>query len=82
MLLFTAFLPQFVDPAAPLAAQLVPLGGAYMAVEFVAASGYALAGSRIKALRLGPRGARRVNRVTGGMMLAAAGWLATAKRAA
>jgi threonine/homoserine/homoserine lactone efflux protein len=85
VLLFTAFLPQFVDRARPLAAQFVPLGTAYMAVEFVAASGYAFAGSRIKALRLGRRGARRVNRITGSMMLAAAGWLAgwlaTAKRA-
>jgi threonine/homoserine/homoserine lactone efflux protein len=81
VLLFTAFLPQFVDPARPLAAQFVPLGAAYMVVEFVDASGYAFAGSRIKALRLGRRGARHVNRVTGGMMLVAAGWLATAKRA-
>jgi homoserine/homoserine lactone efflux protein len=81
VLLFTAFLPQFVDPAGAVAAQLVPLGAAYMAIELVAASGYAFAGSRIGALRLGRRGVRRVNRVTGAMMLAAAGWLATAKRA-
>jgi threonine/homoserine/homoserine lactone efflux protein len=71
-----------VDPAQPLAAQFVPLGAAYIAVEFAAATGYAFAGSRIKALRLGLRGRRRVNRVTGGMMLAAAAWLATARRAA
>jgi homoserine/homoserine lactone efflux protein len=81
VLLFTAFLPQFVDPARPLAAQFVLLGAAYVAVEFVAATGYAFAGSRIKALRLGRRGRRRVNRVTGGMMLAAAAWLANARRA-
>jgi threonine/homoserine/homoserine lactone efflux protein len=81
VLLFTAFVPQFVDPARPLAAQFVPLSAAYIAVEFVAATGYAFAGSRIKALRLGRRGKRRVNRVTGGMMLAAAAWLATARQA-
>jgi threonine/homoserine/homoserine lactone efflux protein len=79
--LFTAFLPQFIDPARAMAAQLVPLGASYMVIEFVAASGYALAGSRIRALHLGRRGARRVNRITGAMMLAAAGWLATTKRA-
>ena len=76
VLLFTAFLPQFVDQARPLAPQFVPLGAAYMAVEFAAASAYAFAGSRNRVLRLGRRGARRINRVTGGMMIAAAGWLA------
>ncbi len=81
VLLFTAFLPQFIDPAGPWAAQFLPLGLAYLAVEAAAASGYALAGSRIRALRLGAVGARRVKRCAGGMMLAAAAWLATAKRA-
>ena len=79
VLLFTAFLPQFVDPKQPWAAQFLLVGSAYVLVEAVAASGYALAGSRIRALRLGARGARRVNRVAGAMMLAAAGWLATAR---
>ena len=81
VLLFTAFVPQFVDPARPLAAQFVPLSATYIAVELVAATGYAFAGSRIKALRLGRSGRRRVNRVTGGMMIGAAAWLATARRA-
>jgi threonine/homoserine/homoserine lactone efflux protein len=81
VLLFTAFVPQFVDPARPLAAQFVPLSATCIAVELVAATGYAFAGSRIKALRLGRSGRRRVNRVTGGMMIGAAAWLATARRA-
>jgi threonine/homoserine/homoserine lactone efflux protein len=80
VLLFTAFLPQFIDPSRPWTSQFLILGAAYVAVEAAAASGYALAGSRIRALRLGPRGAKRVNRVAGAMMLAAAGWLATARR--
>jgi homoserine/homoserine lactone efflux protein len=82
MLLFTAFLPQFVAPGRSMAAQFIPLGAAYMLIEFLAATGYALAGSRIKALRLTQSGARRVNRLTGTIMLLAAGWLATMKRAA
>ncbi len=81
ILLFTAFLPQFVDPSRPWTAQFLLLGAAYLAGEGAAASGYALAGSRIRALGLGTRGARRMNRIAGGMMLAAAGWLANARRA-
>lgn len=80
ILLFTAFLPQFVDPGAPVEAQLARLGAAYIAIEFVAASGYALMGSRLRRLTLGACGARLVNRASGGMMLLVAGLLATAKR--
>lgn len=80
LLLFTAFLPQFVDPTRPLAGQFVVLGAAYCAAEFVAASCYALVGSQIRGIRLGPRGARWVNRTSGGMMIIAAAWLATARR--
>ena len=82
MLLFTAFLPQFIVSGHPMARQFETLSAAYIVIEVAAASGYALAGSRIKALRLGRRGTRRVNRITGGLMMAAAGWLATMKRAA
>ena len=42
VLLFTAFLPQFVAPGRPMAGQFIMLGGAYMLIECVAASGYAL----------------------------------------
>jgi len=42
----------------------------------------ALVGSRIQALRLGRRGARRINCITSGILFAAAGWLAMMKRTA
>ena len=61
--------------------QLVALGGTYIAIEFVAATGYALTGSRIQALRLSRRGARRVNRASASIMALAAGWLATMRHA-
>jgi threonine/homoserine/homoserine lactone efflux protein len=80
VLLFTAFLPQFVDPARPLGSQLVILGAAYGAVELVAASVWAGVGSRLKALRLSGRGRRRMSRLSGGVMLGMAAWLAAAKR--
>jgi threonine/homoserine/homoserine lactone efflux protein len=81
MLLFTAFLPQFLVAGHPMAEQFTMLSAAYIMIEVAAASGYAVAGSRVKALHLSRRGTRRVNRITGGLMIAAAGWLATMRRA-
>lgn len=81
MLLFTAFLPQFVDTTRPVGIQLLGLGCVYFAVEMVAASGYAALGGRLGALRLGERAYRNLDRLTGGLLLAAAGLLATARRA-
>lgn len=80
VLLFTAFLPQFVLRSHDLAPQLIALGALYILVEFCAAAGYAFAGSRVRSLELGERGSRNVNRITGGMMLAAAGLLAASRR--
>ena len=76
ILLFTAFLPQFVEATKPLPLQFTLLGAGYISIEFVAASGYAFVGSRIKSLQLGRKGQQRVNRLTGGLMLGAAAWLA------
>ena len=80
VLLFTAFIPQFVDPRGAIPTQLVALGAAYIAIELVTASLYAAVGSRLKAVAVRERGARLINRVTGGMMLGAAIYLATAER--
>ncbi len=82
ILLFTAFLPQFVVPAQPMVPQFMTLGVAYVLIEVLAASGYALVGSRIQRLRLTRGGVRRVNRLSALFMFFAAGWLATMKRAA
>lgn len=82
ILLFTAFLPQFVVPAQPMVPQFMTLGAAYVLIEVLAASGYALVGSRIQRLRLTLGGVRRVNRLSALFMFLAAGWLATIKRAA
>jgi threonine/homoserine/homoserine lactone efflux protein len=82
ILLFTAFLPQFVVPAQPMVPQFMTLGAAYVLIEVLAASGYALAGSRIQRLRLTRGGVRRVNRLSAIFMFLAAGWLATMKRSA
>lgn len=79
-LLFTAFLPQFVAPGTPFAPQLALLGALYIATEFVAACGYALAGATVRRVEITPARAVAINRTTGGMMLGAAALLATTKR--
>nr|WP_044901391.1 LysE family translocator [Pseudomonas sp. CFII64] len=83
ILLFTAFVPQFIvsDAGASFAAQFVVHSAIYVAVEFVAAMSWAFAGSIIRSLHPSERKLSILNRVTGGMMLGAAVVLATARRA-
>ena len=45
ILVFTAFLPQFVDVAKPMAAQFAALGASFLALEGVAIALYSLAGA-------------------------------------
>lgn len=75
MLLFTAFLPQFVRPGGSMPVELVQLGAAYMLVECLTASGYAFAGGRMRMMRRRRQGGRWLNRVSAAGMAAAAGWL-------
>jgi threonine/homoserine/homoserine lactone efflux protein len=79
LLLFTAFLPQFVDPAKPVAGQLIVLGLVYIALELAAATGWAFVGQRLKMADLRDRVRRRLDQAIGGVFLALAGLLATAK---
>lgn len=81
MLLFTAFLPQFIRVDQPFVPQLAALGAIYIATEFIAACGYALAGSLVRKVEITPARAVAINRTTGGMMLGAAALLASTKRA-
>ena len=79
-LLFTAFLPQFVVAGAPMAPQLLALGALYVAIEGCAAALWAAAGARLGGPALTERRRRVLNRVSGGMMIGAAGLLARAQR--
>ncbi|MCF3936468.1 LysE family translocator [Acuticoccus sp. M5D2P5] len=81
MLLFTAFIPQFVNTSGPAAPQLILLGALYIVIEFVMASGYALMGATLRAFTMTPPRVRTINRLTGGMLIGAAGLLATSHRA-
>ena len=49
ILIFTAFLPQFVDPSRPVAAQFMVIGTLFLALEWVAAVGYGVLGARLSA---------------------------------
>ncbi|MDQ3664943.1 MAG: LysE family translocator [Actinomycetota bacterium] len=80
LLLFTAFLPQFVDPAESVAGQLLVLGPLYIALELAAATGWAFAGHRLKLVGLRHRARRLLDQAFGGIYLGLAGLLATTKR--
>jgi threonine/homoserine/homoserine lactone efflux protein len=80
LLLFTAFLPQFVDPTRPAAGQLLVLGPVYIALELIAATGWALIGSRMRAAGLRADVKRRIDQAVGAVFLGLAGLLAGTRR--
>ncbi|MFD4197356.1 LysE family translocator [Amycolatopsis thermoflava] len=79
VLIFTAFVPQFVDPAhgSP-TAQIAILGAVYLLAEFLAGTAYAAAGAALKSVRLSLRARRNVDRGTGVVLIGMAGTLAAA----
>lgn len=79
-LFFTAFLPQFIDPAAPQASQYAMLALVFAAVDFTVMFGYALLGAKAAAF-LKRSGAIWLDRLCGGALLALAGSLALYRRA-
>jgi len=81
ILIFTAFLPQFVDPARPMAAQFALLGVLFLAFEMVAIAAYAAVGSRLRRWFAQPRGRRIFNRTCAGLLSSAGVGLLLARRA-
>lgn len=80
ILIFTAFVPQFVDPArGPVEIQLAMLGALYLVAEAVAGASYVVIGTVIGAARLSARARRRVDRGTGVVLIGMAGALAASK---
>lgn len=77
-----AVLPQFVDASQPLLAQYLVIGLTFGVVEFLVMSGYAVLAGRVLGLLRGPAHQRWMNRVFGGLFVAAGIFLATFKRAA
>ncbi|SDN33793.1 LysE family translocator [Pseudomonas jinjuensis] len=62
ILIFTAFLPQFVDPRQPVGAQFAQLGAAFLVLEWLAIALYGLAGVHLGKLLAGARARRLFNR--------------------
>ncbi|EYR80557.1 LysE family translocator [Shinella sp. 838] len=79
-LFFSAFLPQFIDPAAAQAQQYVLLALTFAAIDFLVMFGYAALGSQAVRL-LKTSGAIWLDRICGGVLLALAGSLAFYRRA-
>ncbi|MBL8326326.1 MAG: hypothetical protein JNJ89_15350 [Rubrivivax sp.] len=74
---FSALLPQFIEPAAPQAAQYATLGLIFVLIDGAAMAAYAMLGVRWVS-SLGSRGATFVNRSCGAALTALAAMLAVA----
>src|SRR5262245_54681922 len=77
---FVAFLPQFLDPHASFASQMVIVEATFLVLAFANAFGYALVASRARALVKNERAVSIVNKV-GGSCLIGAGIAAVSLRA-
>lgn len=80
LLIFTAFVPQFVDPArGPIPAQLALLGAVYLAAEALAGTAYVVLGAGIRKAGLTRRAKARLDKGTAAVLLGMAGVLATGR---
>ncbi|MEN5345772.1 LysE family translocator [Achromobacter mucicolens] len=81
LLFMSAFLPQFINPAAPLPAQYAILAGILALLNVATMLAYATLGAQmVRAFRGG--GLRWLNRICGGMLIGLAGTLALYRRTA
>jgi homoserine/homoserine lactone efflux protein len=75
---YAAFLPQFLDPAAPLGRQMALLSATFVTTALIIDGGWALLASRARGLLA--RFGRARNRLTGAVLIGAAAGLALARR--
>ena len=81
ILIFTAFLPQFIDPTRAVTPQFALLGALFLMLEWIAISAYAYMGLHMRRWFAEPRGKRLFNRCCAGLLSAAASVLLMARRA-
>jgi threonine/homoserine/homoserine lactone efflux protein len=81
ILIFTAFLPQFVDPTRAITPQFAVLGAMFLMLEWIAIGAYAYMGLHMRRWFALPRGKRIFNRCCAGLLSAAASVLLLARRA-
>ncbi len=70
LMFFVAILPQFVNPAEPVAQQILILGASSVVIEFVALNVFALAAASTRKL-VGERLSSSLQRLGGGLLVAA-----------
>ncbi|MFD1622581.1 LysE family translocator [Thalassotalea marina] len=80
ILIFTAFLPQFVDPAGSVGYQFLILGVLFLMLEWVAIAGYAFFGKALRHWFSRPSMRRLFNRVCAGLLGSAGVGLLLARR--
>ncbi|MCE3262757.1 MAG: lysine transporter LysE [Pseudoduganella sp.] len=80
ILIFTAFLPQFVDPAGAVALQFSVLGALFLLLEVVAMAAYAWMGARMQRWFAQPRGKKIFNRSCAGLLAGAGMGLLLSRR--
>jgi threonine/homoserine/homoserine lactone efflux protein len=80
ILIFTAFLPQFVDPAQSTGAQFAVLGALFLLLEMLALAAYAWMGIYMRRWFAQARGQRIFNRSCAGLLAAAGFGLLAARR--
>jgi len=76
-----AVVPQFIDPARPLALQYAVIGATLVFTDLVVMAGYTALASRVLAVLKSPRQVRTMNRLFGSLFVVAAALLAAFKRA-
>lgn len=76
---FIAFVPQFVDPAAPALAQFAVMEATFVTLGFLNALLWALLAGSLRTCLAGPRAVRWINRFGGGVLIGA-GLLTAATR--
>ncbi|MEV0246816.1 LysE family translocator [Nocardia sp. NPDC050712] len=81
MLLFAAFLPQFLTSDIDCGGLLLILAAAYIGIEAVSAVGYTVLGGLLGTLAMTARAHRSLDRLTGTAFIGFGGYLATAQRA-
>jgi homoserine/homoserine lactone efflux protein len=80
LVFFTALVPQFLNPHAPLAPQVAILAGTSMAIEFCVQLFYAALAGRFSHLAARPSFAKLTNRIAGSLLIAAGLGMAALKK--
>lgn len=80
ILLFTAFLPQFVDRSGVVTIQFAQLGAMFLVLECIAIALYCWMGVHARRLFAKPNGKRWFNRACAGLLASAASFLLVARR--